>query len=85
MEISAAEFAVGDGLQAGVFLELDDLGDRLVFHLAQLGRIDFAARFALARLQQVFRPQEAADVIGAEWGLGSLRHGLSLAGERVEF
>ncbi len=62
-------------LQAGVFLELHDFGDRLVLHLAQLGGIDLAARLALARFEQVFRPQEAADVVGAKRGLGAGNHG----------
>jgi hypothetical protein len=46
VEIGAAEFSVGDRLQAGLFLEFDDFGDRLVLDLAQLGRIDLAARLA---------------------------------------
>ena len=36
VEVGAAEFAVGDALQADVLLELDDLGDRLVLDAAQL-------------------------------------------------
>jgi hypothetical protein len=42
VEVGAPELAVGDRLQAGVFLELDDLGDRLVLDLAQLCCADLA-------------------------------------------
>ena len=38
VEVGAAELAVGDALQADVFLELDDLGDRVVLDRAQLRR-----------------------------------------------
>jgi hypothetical protein len=39
VEIGAAELAVGDALQAHVFLELDDLADGLVFDLAKLSGV----------------------------------------------
>ena len=67
-------------LQAHVFLELDDLGDRVVLDGAQrLGR-DRAGGTLLARLEQALRAQEAADVVGAEGGLGAGRHGVSRGG-----
>jgi hypothetical protein len=69
VEVGAAELAVGDALQAHVFLELHDLGDGLVFHGAQLGCGDLARGFLLTGIQQVFGAQEAADVVGAKrWG-----------------
>ncbi len=76
VEIGAAEFAVGDRLQAGVLLHLHDLGDRAILDRAQLRRRDLAARLLLARLEQVFRAQEAADVIGAERRCLALAHGI---------
>jgi hypothetical protein len=72
VEVGAAELAVGDRLQADVLLESDDLGDRPVFHLAQVGGANLAFRLFLARLEQVFRTQEAAYVIGAERWRGSV-------------
>jgi hypothetical protein len=69
VEVGAAELAVGDGLQPHVGLELHDLGDRAVLDLAQLGGRDLALGLLLARLQQVGRAQEAADVVGAEGGI----------------
>jgi hypothetical protein len=41
MPIVAAEFAVGDALQAGVFLELYDFADRFILDLAQLSAVMF--------------------------------------------
>ena len=70
MEIGAAEFAVGDALQAHVLLALDDLADALVLDGAQLGGGERPGEELLARLAQPLRPQEAADVIGAEGGTG---------------
>ena len=46
----AAEFAVGDRLQAGRLLLLDDVLDGAVFHRLQLGGADLALGVALARL-----------------------------------
>jgi len=67
VEIGAAELAVGDALQAPVLLELDDVADRLVLDRAQLGAADrVLLEMLVARLEQLFRAQEAAYVIGAE-------------------
>jgi hypothetical protein len=81
VEIGAAEFAVGDRLQADILLELDDLGDCLVLDLAQLGGAELALGLLVARLEQVLGAQETADMIGAERRSGALRHGESLAGK----
>ena len=55
----------GNALQPDVLLHLDDSTDRLVFDLAQIGAMLFAG------CEHFGRTQEAADVIGAEGGLGS--------------
>jgi len=83
VEVGAAKLAVGDAGQATVALELHDFGDGAVFHRAQLPGVDLADRLLLARLQQVGRAQEAADVVSAErwaaaWGQ-ALGHRFSLA------
>ena len=72
MPPGAAEFAVGDRLQAGIFLLLDDVLDLAVFHRFQFVCRDLALGAALARLFQRRGPQQAADVIGAERRFGSL-------------
>jgi hypothetical protein len=70
VEIGAAELAVGDALQAHVFLELHDLGDGLVFDRAQLLGRDVALGLLLAGLQQVLGAQKAADMVVAGGKLG---------------
>src|SRR5205085_7784309 len=57
--------AVGHALQADRLLELHDLGDGLVFHLAQLARIDLAPGLLLAGFEQVLGAKEAADMVVA--------------------
>jgi hypothetical protein len=74
VEIGAAELAVGDALQSDVLLELHDLGDRLVFHRAQLLGGDVALGLLLAGFQQVLGAQKAADMVVAG---GKLGHGVS--------
>ena len=63
----AAEFAVGDRLQADLFLLLDDVLDLAVFDRLQLGGavISPLARRSRACFQRG-GPQQAADMIGAE-------------------
>jgi hypothetical protein len=70
VEIGAAELSVGNRLQAHVLLELDDLGNRLVFNRAQLLGRDLAFGLLFARLQQVSGAQKAADMVvtGGELG-----------------
>ena len=63
VEVRAAELAIGDALQAHVFLELHDLGDRLVLHGTKLLGGDFAACLLFARFEQVLRPEKTADVV----------------------
>src|ERR1700692_2722164 len=75
MPPGAAEFAVGDRLQAGRLLLPDDVLDLAVFHRFQLIRRELALGAALARLFQCRGPQQAADMIGAERRFGSLHDG----------
>jgi len=72
MPPGAAEFAVGDRLQADPFLFLDDALDLAVFDRLERGGVDLALGAPLARLFQRGRTQQAADMIGAERRLGSL-------------
>ena len=68
----AAEFAVGDDLQADVFLLLDDLFDFAVFDRFQGIGVDLAALALGARVFQRRGAQQAADMVGAEGGCGAL-------------
>ena len=74
VEVGAPEFAVGDALEAEILLEADDVSDGGVFDGAQPHAIDLAALEAVARLQELRRSQEAADVIGAKRGFGANGH-----------
>ena len=67
-----AEFAVGDRLQADRLLFVDDGLDLAVLDRLQRGGIDLALGAGLARGLQRRRPQQAADLIGAERRLGAL-------------
>ena len=70
----AAIFAVGNGLQADVFLLLDDLDDFLVLDRLQLGVGDLTLFVFGARFVDSFAAQNAADLVGAERRLGTLGH-----------
>src|SRR5262249_24959420 len=74
VEECAAEFPVGDALQPHVLLELDDPADCRVLELAQLLLRNLAGGMPVARLEQLFRAQEAADVVGSERGLLACAH-----------
>ena len=75
VKVSPPELAVGDALEPDVFLQADDIGDRRVFDGAQRCLADLSSPAALARFEELRRPQEAADVVGAERRLRSLAHG----------
>src|SRR5207344_782770 len=76
MPPGAAELAVGRKLQPDRGLPVHDLFDLQVFRLAQVGSF-YLALFELgARFLDTRRPQQAADLVGTEWGFGSL-HGLN--------
>ena len=68
----AAELAVGDALQADVLLHLHDGADRIVLDCLQLRGADATLLVLLACAQQLLRPQQAADVIGAKRRLREL-------------
>src|SRR5450759_2979499 len=70
----AAEFAVGDGFQADVFLAFDDGRNLAVFDGLELIAGDFATLAFRARLFQRQGAQQAADVIRAEGGRRSGAH-----------
>ena len=76
MPPGAAEFAVGRKLQPDRGLPVHDLLDLQILGLAQIlggnfALLEFGARFLDAR-----RPQQAADLVGAERRFGSL-HGVT--------
>ncbi|CAM5201899.1 hypothetical protein CDEF62S_01970 [Castellaniella defragrans] len=77
VEIGAAELAVGDGLQADVFLEMYGFGDGAVFDLPQGRGVDLASRMAITGFQQIVRPQQAAHVVGTKRRNRSGCHGRS--------
>ncbi len=65
----AAKLAVGDGLQADILLLLDDALDLPVLDRFQgVGR-DLALGALRPCVMDGSGAQQAADVIGAEWGL----------------
>jgi hypothetical protein len=81
---AAAEFAVGDELEAELFLEPDRAANGRVFGGRQFGLIDLAAREAGALPHQFRRTQKTADMLSAErWlqlGLGRGHLGVDIHG-----
>jgi hypothetical protein len=71
----AAELAVRDRLQADFSLHPHDLADGVVLDGAEVPVGEAAGGVLLAGLQQLRRPQEAADVVGAERRLVAEGHG----------
>jgi hypothetical protein len=73
MEEGAAEFAVGDALQADLLLLRDQVADAFVLDGAQrVGRQGFGEK-PVARLGQARGAQKTADMVGAEGR--DFRHG----------
>jgi len=70
----ASEFAVSDGLKANIFLFLDNCCDLTVLYRLELIRGDFIFLSPRTRFLQRRSAQQTSDVIGAEGGLGALRH-----------
>ena len=66
---AAPQLAVGHALQADVLLALDEARDLGVLQAAQLGWRDALGLALLARLEQVLRAKQAADVVRPEWRL----------------
>src|SRR5580693_6656038 len=67
--------AVGGELEPNVLLQAHYAADRLMLDARQLGRWDLAFLRSLSRLDQRVRPDQAADMVGAERRLHSLLHG----------
>ena len=72
MPPGAAEFAVGDGLQADRFLLFDDAFDFAVLHRLERNGGDLALGVTFARLLQRRGAQQAADMVGTKRRFGSL-------------
>jgi hypothetical protein len=70
----AAEFAVCDRLKAHFFLFPYDAFDLAIFCFLQVRRPNLTLGALLARFLQRGGPKQAADMIGAEWRFGTLRH-----------
>ena len=66
--ITATELTVGDHMQAGGQLALDEGGDALLFYLAQRMGGDFAGGKTGAGFVQTGGAQETADDVGAVGG-----------------
>src|SRR6185503_79127 len=73
-EVLAAEFPIGDAVQAEGFLELHDVANRLVLDLAKLRPGDLALPELFACVDHRLRAQEAAAVVGAERRLVARGH-----------
>src|SRR5437868_5479382 len=76
MPPGTAEFAVGRELQTDRSLLVHDLFDLEILGLAQILRRYLALLELGARFLDALRPQQAADLVGTEWGFGSL-HGVT--------
>jgi hypothetical protein len=63
--------------EVDLLLHRHHLADRVVLDGPQLVVVDLPGGVILAGLEQRLRPQQAADMIGAERWLGTCRHGLS--------
>jgi len=68
-----AKLAVRDRLQADVLLAPDDLAYGVVLEPRQLFTRELPAPEALTLGQQLRRPQETANMVGAEWRFRSNR------------
>src|SRR6185295_9318602 len=62
-----AELAVGDRRDADRLLQRDHVADAAVLHCVELGRGDLAFLRLGARLMQLVRTQQTADVVRSEW------------------
>ena len=70
----AAQLAVGDALQAGHALALDQLRDRGVLDRSQPGVVKRPSAVVGSGTRQLGRAQQAADVVGAERGCRANGH-----------
>jgi hypothetical protein len=62
----AAELAVGDALQTNGFLFADDLADGVIFDRTQFFLRNLVSIEARPRLLEMRRPEQTADLVGAE-------------------
>ena len=67
LERQAPHLAVGDHGEPGILLQADGRVDRRILDTLELGRTDLAELQAPARRQQLGRPQQAADDVGARF------------------
>ena len=63
---AAPEFAVGNALQAGIFLHLDGVEDATVQDRLKRRGVDLALLDVAEGVLQILRAQQAADVLGAK-------------------
>jgi len=63
---TAPELPVGDALKSDVLLQLHDGANRVVLDRPEFDRRDLVPGEARARIQEFWRTQQAADVIGAK-------------------
>ncbi len=78
MPAAAVVFAVGDRVQAEVFLQSDHLADGGVLDGLQFGVRDLARLAFGPGVHQRLGADQTADMVGAERGLGALGHQGSL-------
>ena len=71
---AAAEFAIGNYLQADLLLQIDHVADVLVLQPTERAVIDFAGSVPAKCLAQGLRPQEAADMVGTNWRAAGGEH-----------
>ncbi len=70
VKICPTKLTVGDALQSQPLLEGDDIADRRVLDSTQLRRIDGPRLKTRSGIDKRRGAQEAANVVGAERGLG---------------
>ncbi len=75
MPPGAAELAVGDGVETDVLLKPDGVADRRVLDFGERLGGNLATLAPLARVQQLLRAQQTADMVGAKRGLGARADG----------
>ena len=70
----AAELPVGGRLETDVLLHLHGPADRVVLDGAEAVVVELAGGVAARAVEQARRPEQAADVVGAERGLVAPAH-----------
>jgi hypothetical protein len=77
------KFAVGDGMEADLLLQLDDLAYAAILEPAQLLARGLSRHEIAPRLDQPLRPDQAADMVGAERRRGSFHQGFPSSMRRI--